>query len=138
MMEFPAFKARLVESPILAGKVFPIVRVTGGEPVRTNYVVAKSSPPDEIDDARYSSVQAFDAARRFTFDVRVVAVSDDGLDTLGNAVLRQALGHRLVVDGRRCDPISLVPGVEEGDGYDRVAALFYRDFSFRFWSRRAV
>lgn len=134
--EFAAFKARLIESPTLAGKVYPIVRVTAGEPVRANYVVAKSSPPDQLGDARYGSVQSFDATRRFTFDVRVVTVNDDGLNTLGDEVLRQLVGHRLGVEGRKCDPINLVGGVEEGDGYDRVASLFYRDFSFRFISRR--
>lgn len=134
--EFAAFKARLVESPILAGKVYPIVRVTAGEPVRANYVVAKSSKPDRLDDNRFTAVQQYESDRRFTFDVRVVAVDVDGLDVLGEAVLRQLVGHSLIVPGRACSPITFVEGVEEDDGYDRVSALFYRDFSLRFWSRR--
>lgn len=135
--EFEGFKARLEESPILNGKVHPIVRKTNGAPVRDNYVVAKSSKPDRLGDGRLTSVQKFESDRRFTYDVRVVATAADGLDVLGEAVLKQLLGHRLVVSGRSCDPISLVEDVEEGDGYDRNADLFYRDFSFRFWSRRA-
>lgn len=135
--EFAAFRARLEEHPILAGKVFPIVRKNGDEAVRANYVVAKSSKPDRLDDARFTAVSVFESDRRFTYDVRVVTTSDGALDTLGEPVLRQLVGHSLVVPGRRCDPIRLVEDVEEGDGYDRTADLFFRDFSFRFWSRRA-
>lgn len=136
--EFAAFKARLEESPVLAGKVFPVVRKNGDEPVRANYVVAKSSKPDRLDDDRFTVVPEFVSDRRFTYDVRVVTVDADGLDTLGEAALKQLVGHRLSVVGRRCDPIRLVEDVEEGDGYDRTADLFYRDFSFRFWSRRPL
>lgn len=134
--EFAAFKSRLEGSPILAGKVFPIVRKNGDEPVRTNYVVAKSSKPDRYDDDRLTAVNVFESDRRFTYDVRVVATSDDGLDVLGEAVVKQILGHTLTVSDRTCSPIILVPDVEEGDGYDRTADLYFRDFSFRFWSRR--
>lgn len=134
--EFAAFKARMEESPKLAGKVHPIVRVTNGQPVRANYVVAKSSPPDRLGDERWTLPQSFDSDRRYTFDVRVVTTDAGGLDTLGEAVLQQLVGHSLVVSGRNCYPISLVEGVEEGDGYDRTSDLYFRDFSFRFWSRR--
>ncbi len=135
--EFIAFKSRLELAPQLAGKVFPIVRITNGTPVRTNYVVAKSSKPDRLGDDRWTSVQRFESDRRYTFDVRVVATAADGLDVLGEAVMRQLLGHSLVVEGRACYPIQLVEDVEEGDGYDSTADLYYRDMSFRFWSRRA-
>lgn len=134
--EFAAFRARLEQHPILAGKVFPIVRKNGDEPVRANYVVAKSSKPDRYDDGRLTGVNVFESDRRFTYDVRVVTTSDVALDTLGEPVVQQLLGHTLSVAGRSCSPITLVPDVEEGDGYDRTADLFYRDFSFRFWSRR--
>ena len=134
--EFAAFKARLEDSPVLAGRVFPIVRKNGDEPVRTNYVVAKSSKPDRYDDDRLTAVNVFESDRRFTYDVRVVTTSDDGLDVLGEAVAKQLLGHTLNVSGRACSPIILVRDVEEGDGYDRTADLYFRDFSFRFWSRR--
>lgn len=136
--EFEAFKSRLEGSSILAGKVFPVVRKDDDGPVRANYVVARSSVPDRLDDLRHTAVPVFESSRRFTYDVRVVTVDADGLDTLGEAVLKQLVGHVLTVPGRRCDPVRLVEGVEEGDGYDRSADLFFRDFSFRFWSRRSV
>lgn len=135
--EFQAFKARMEESPKLAGKIFPIVRKNNDTPVRTNYVVAKSAKPDRLSDDRFMAVGEFDSDRRFTYDVRVVTVDADGLDTLGEEVVHMLTGHRLNIVGRRCDPIKLVEDVEEGDGYDRSADLYYRDFSFRFWSRRA-
>lgn len=135
-LEFAAFKARMEQAPQLAGKVHPIVRKTSGTPVRANYVVAKSSKPDRLGDDRLTAVQEFDSDRRFTFDVRVVATAADGLDVLGEAVMRQLLGHSLTVEGRACYPIQLVQDVEEGDGYDATADLFFRDYSFRFWSRR--
>ncbi|MEI3845320.1 MULTISPECIES: hypothetical protein [unclassified Microbacterium] len=134
--EFQAFKARMDAHPKLAGKIFPIVRKDDVGPVRANYVVAKSSKPDRLGDGRWTAVQRFESDRRFTYDVRVVAVDDTGLDVLGDAVLEQLVGHVLTVPGRRCFPIRLVEDVEEGDGYDRTADLFFRDFSFRFWSRR--
>lgn len=137
MGEFAALKARLAESPMLAGRVHPIVRVTGGGAVRANYVVAKSSPPDRFR-RTYTSPQSLDGPCRYTFDVRVVAVDDDGMMQLSREVVRLLLGYRLSVPGRDCDPLSIVEEVEEGDGYDRTANLFYRDFSFRFWSRRAA
>lgn len=136
--EFTAFKERMEASPILAGKIHPIVRKNEDGPIRTNYVVAKSSKPDRLDDNRFTAVSVFESDRRFTYDVRVVTTAADGLDVLGEAVLMQLAGHTLIVPGRRCDPIKLVEDVEEGDGYDRTADLFYRDFSFRFWSRRAA
>lgn len=135
-LEFAAFKARMEAHPKLAGKISAIVRKNEDGPVRTNYVVAKSSKPDRLDDARFTGVNVFESDRRFTYDVRVVGTSADALDTLGEAVLMQLAGHTLDVTGRACSPLVLVPDVEEGDGYDRTADLFYRDFSFRFWSRR--
>lgn len=135
--EFAAFKARLESSPILVGKVYPIVRKDADGPVRANYVVARSSKPDRVTDARFTSVDTFDSDRRYTYNVRVVAVDAGGLDVLGEAAARALLGTTLTVAGRSCSPVELVPDVEDGDGYDRTADLYYRDFSWRFWSRRA-
>jgi len=136
-LEFAAFKARLESSPVLAGKVYPVVRKDAEVPVRANYVVARSSKPDRWTDARFTGVDTFDADRRYTYNVRVVAVDAGGLDVLGEAAARVLLGFTLAVAGRTCSQLELVPDVEDGDGYDRTADLYYRDFSFRFWSRRA-
>lgn len=136
--EFAAFKARMEASPILAGKVHRTVRKDSTGTVRANYVVAKSSAPDRMTDARLTGVDSFDSDRRYTYDVRVVAVDGDGLDVLAEAALRQLVGHRLVVPGRSCTPIELVPNVEQADGHDRTTDLLFRDFSVRFWSNRTL
>lgn len=136
MSEWTQFRAQLETSPILAGRVHPVARIDNdGKPVRTNYVVAKSARPDKLTPGRFTAVQAPWSDRRYTFDVRVVTVDDGGLDTYTNALLSVLVGQRLEVPGRDCSPIRLVEEVEEGDGHDRTAQLFYRDFSFRFWSR---
>lgn len=134
--EFAAFEARLNAHPKLAGKGSRIVRKNGDDAVRDNYWVAKSSKPDRLDDNRLTGVNVFESDRRFTYDVRVVGTSADALDVLGEAVLSQAAGHTLTVPGRVCSPLVMVEDVEEGDGYDRTADLYYRDFSFRFCGGR--
>lgn len=134
--EFAAFKARMEEHPKLAGRISSIVRKNDDAPVRENYVVAKSSKPDRLDDNRLTGVNVFASDRRYTYDVRVVGTSAEALDSLGEPVLIQLVGYSLPVSGRSCSPIVMVEDVEEGDGYDRTSDLYYRDFSFRFWSRR--
>lgn len=136
--EFEAFKARLEASPVLAGKVSPIVRRDKNGIVRANYVVVVSSGPDEIDANRWTMVSTAFSDSRFTWDVRVVAVDADGLNRLTDAVLEQLVGAALLVDGRVCSPIIHVPNVERNDGFDQSVELFYRVMSFRFWSRPGV
>ena len=134
--EFAAFKARMEASTVLAGKVVPVARRDKDGLVRANYVVARTSAPDTIDAYRLTVVNTFASDRRFTWDVRAVAVDPDGLNVLTEAVLGQLVGHRLMVSGRECSPIVLVPNVEGDDGYDSSADLFFRGMSLRFWSRR--
>ncbi|MBS1674641.1 MAG: hypothetical protein JSS74_11845 [Actinobacteria bacterium] len=136
-LEFAAFKALMAEDPTLADKIVTTVRRdSSGATVRDNYVVAKSGAPDRIDDARKSMVNTFDADRRYTWVVRVVATSDAGVDMIGTALMRQVVGKTLSVSGRSCTAIELVPDIDRPDGYDRAADLLYRDFTFRFWSNR--
>lgn len=135
--EWASFKARMEGSTVIAGRVHPIVRKTSsGEPVRTNYVIAKSAPPDRLDDGRLAGSQQFESDHRFTYDVRIVVTAADALDLFAEAIFKRMLGHKLIVPGRRCTPIELVQNIEEGDGYDQVSDLYFRDMSFRFWSRR--
>lgn len=134
--EWASFRARMEGSSTLAGKVHAIVRKDDDGAVRDNYAVAKSSPPDRLGDGRMAGVQHRGSDQRYTYDVRIVTTSAKALDEWGEALLGQMLGHRLAVPGRRCTPIELVENIEEGDGYDLDSELFFRDFSFRFWSRR--
>lgn len=134
---FSAFRSRLEAHPALAGKVETAVRITNGTPVRANYAVAFPGAPDKLGDDRYRAIQQRDSDAVYTNDVRLVATSADGVLTLADAALDQMIGHSLAVEGRRCDPIRLVEGVEEGRvEYDRQSNLYYLDLSFRYRSRR--
>lgn len=134
---FAAFRALLVAVSILANKTFSNVRITNGQPVRANYIVLFPDGPADLDDNRYTGVQARESRSRWRFDVRVVAVDADGLMLLADAAM-SVIGQIPVIEGRTCDRVSLVPGVEEGKGrYDSVTDLHYLDLSFQFWSRRA-
>ena len=133
---FAAFKALLVAVSILANKTFSNVRITNGQPVRANYVVLFPDGPADLDDNRYAGVQERESRSKWRFDVRIVAVDADGLLLLADAVM-SVIGQVPVVEGRACDRVSLVPGVEDGKGqYDSVTDLHYLDLSFEFWSRR--
>lgn len=133
---FNAFKALLVAVSILANKVYSNVRVTNGAPVRSNYVVLFPDGPADFQ-LRFTEKQNLGARIRWRYDVRVVAVDADGLLMLADAVM-SLIGVVPVVEGRTCEPVRLVPGVEEGKGrYDPVTDLHYLDLSFEFWSQPA-
>lgn len=133
---FNAFRALLLAVPMLANKVYSNVRVTAGQPVRANYLVHFPDGPAALSDDRFTARQSVDSRSRWRYDVRVVAVDADGLLLLADAVLT-LIGKVPTVDARRCEPVSLVPGVEEGKGrFDPVTDLHYLDLSFEFWSRR--
>lgn len=135
---FNGFRALLTTVPQLASRTYSNVRVTAGSPVRDNYVVLFPDAPADLGDNRYTSRQVRDSRSRWRYDVRVVAVDVDGLLVFADWVL-SVIGQTPVVAGRRCDAVSLVPGVEEGKGrHDPVTDLHYLDLSFEFWSRRAV
>lgn len=134
---FNAFKALLVAVPKLADKVYSNVRIVNGAPTRTNYVVLFPDGPADLSDDRFLAPQQVTSRSRWRYDVRVVAVDADGLLLLADAVLT-LIGKTPIVSGRVCDPVVLVPGVEEGKGrFDPVTDLHYLDMSFEFWSRRA-
>ena len=136
-LHFEAFKALLLAVAILANKVYANVRITNGSPVRANYVVLFPDAPADLDDNRYTAPQQVDSRSRWRYDVRVVAVDADGLMLLADAVM-SVIGKVPQVAGRKCERVTLVPGVEEGKGrYDTTTDLHYLDLSFQFWSGRA-
>lgn len=135
---FNAFKALLLLITILSNKVYTSVRLTNGTPVRANYIVLYPDAPADLDDNRFTAPQSVDSKAKYRYDVRVVAVDADGLLLLADAVM-SLIGKRPIVEGRKCDLIKLVPGVEEGKArYDSVTDLHYLDLSFEFTSRRAT
>lgn len=75
--EYSAFKARLEDSQMLAGKVFPVVRRDKNGVVRANYVTLATAGPDEIHTDSFSYVSSAESDSRYTWDVRVVATDYD-------------------------------------------------------------
>ena len=134
---FAAFRALLLAVAILVGKVYDNVRRVDGKPVRAHYIVLFPDAPAELDDNRFTARQRVDSRSKWRYDVRIVATTADGLLELADAVM-SLIGKIPNVTGRKCDPVSLVPGVEEGKGrFDPVTDLHYLDLSFEFVSRRA-
>lgn len=125
-----AVKARLAESPLLDGIIHAAVRRRGeGEFVRENYVVLWTTAPDGIEPVRYTQLGNGGARATYTFEVRVVAVDDDGCAQLAEAVIAQLAGHTLTVPGRSLHPTEFLEG---GDvEYEPKPDLFYCDLSFR-------
>lgn len=136
LAHFLAFKALLTAISVLSNKVYANVRTASGQPVRANYIVLFPDAPADLGDARLMARQSVDSRSRWRYDVRVVAVDADGLLGLADAVM-SVIGKVPQVTGRKAEPVSLVPGVEEGRGrFDSVSDLHYLDLSFEFWSRR--
>ncbi|MEV4777457.1 hypothetical protein [Microbacterium sp. LWH12-1.2] len=137
---YTAFKARL-DGGILAGKVHDGVRPKTALPVRDNYAVIKPKTPKR-DDNRYTGLNSVASKSLFRFDVRYVGTSLASVLQWQQAAQERLIpdgGIRLVVTGRKCDPIRLVDPVEEGDySYDKTTELFYVDDTFEFISRRAA
>ena len=115
-----------------------VARVTdSGEPVRANYVVAFPPRIPSLNDERYSVAQSALSTARFRFDVRPVGTTATTVLRFTDLILAATVGQRLVVDGRVCDSMRLVEGVEEGAAeYDRTARLYYQDFTIEVISRR--
>lgn len=133
---YNAVKAQLAGG-ILASRVYDVVRVNGSTPVRDNYVVLL---PESwrLDDERYTALQVVDSTAVYGFDVKSVATSVSGLLLYQDTVRARMLGTTLNVEGRTCDPIRLVPAVEEGRmQHDATANIFHLTETFEFTSRRA-
>lgn len=137
LAHFAAFRALLLAVAVLVGKVYDNVRRVDGKPVRSNYIVLFPDAPAELNDNRFTARQSADSRSKWRYDVRIVATTADGLLELADAVM-SLIGKIPNVTGRKCDPVSLVPGVEEGKGrFDPVTDLHYLDLSFEFWSQPA-
>ena len=138
LAHFLAFKALLMAVPKLADKVYANIRTkAGGDLVLANYVVLFADGPADLDDERYTARQSIDSRSRWRYDVRVVAVDAEGMLDNADDVM-SVIGKTPVVEGRKCEPVRLVPGVEEGKGrFDPLTGLHYVDLSFEFKSRRA-
>ncbi|GAA4762619.1 hypothetical protein [Microbacterium gilvum] len=129
-----ALRAVLEAVALLAGKLHTAVRTTtDGVLVRENYLVVTPTMP-AVRANRHTARQRIDGRSRWRFDVRVVAVTSDGVLLLTDAV-RSAVGAVPVVAGRACTAITVVDPVEDGRViHDRTSDLYYLDLTLEFWS----
>lgn len=87
-----------------------------GTIVRASYVVAWDTGPDSLDDERLAATQQVDSRGDYRFVTKSVGVTPFAARAVHDAVAARVTGQRLVVSGRRCEPIRLDPG---NDGVQR-------------------
>jgi hypothetical protein len=129
-------KARIESHPQLADIVFDAVLYDGDGQLRTDpYVILYPALPDEVAANRYTAVADPEATGTFVFDVRTVGPSAALCGRLTDKVLAQMLGHRLVVEGRRCDPMTLESSRPVMADSKVKPPLYYADFAVELINR---
>lgn len=135
MSEFDAVRSLLEDAPMLSGRVRDTAVTDKGEVVRDNYVVLFGAGPDALDDGRYGSIPRPESDAEFEFPGRAVGTDPEAVRLILHAV-RQVVGKKPLVAGRRCDPV--VVDFESVKVDNSVSPpLYFSDFWVRFWSRRA-
>jgi hypothetical protein len=137
--EFDAVKVWLQSFPPLSEpeKVSDTVRRTAdGKYVADTYCVLFGGAPDELDDNRFTGMQAPESNAEYVHTVRCVSTSAGGCRNLVSLVTNHMVGHRPVVEGRTTDPLRLTfaRDVEPDDSIR--PALFFADLEFTWTSRR--
>ncbi len=134
MSEFDAVRLLLTGVPALSGRVRDTAVTDDGKAVRGNYVVLFGAGPDGLDDARYGSIPRPDSDAEFDLPGRAVGTDPEAVRLILHAV-RQIVGKKPVVAGRKCDPV--VVDFEHVQVDNSVSPpLFFSDFWVKFWSRR--
>lgn len=135
MSEFDAVRALLEGAPMLSGRVRDTAVADDGKAVRGEYVVLFGAGPGELDDSRYGSIPRPESDAEYEFPGRAVGTDPEAVRLILGAV-RQVVGRKPIVAGRRCDPV--VVDFESVKVDNSVSPpLYFSDFWVRFWSRRA-
>lgn len=134
---YTALKARIESGTGLSGKVFDAARVTNdGELIRDLYLILFPSAPDDVEAGRYMAVADWDSMTAvFDYRLRFVGRSLDEVHLLMDRALPLLTGHRVVVAGRRNDPIKPRAIGEVRPDYAVRPPLFTGDVGLRFISR---
>lgn len=133
---YSAMKACIESRPALAGKVFAAARLNPqGGLVRETYVILFPTAPD-LDDDRFTAVQAEGSTATFEFDVKAVAPTADGVMHVMDHLTAALVGASLDVAGRRCDPVVLTSSDPVAPDDDSSPPMFYADLEFTVVSRR--
>jgi hypothetical protein len=92
---------------------------------RGSYVVAWDVGPDSLDDERLTARQRVDSAGAYRYVTKSVGVTPFAAREVHDAVARLVTGHRLAIDGRRCDPARFDPGNDQSQPDTSVSPPLY-------------
>jgi hypothetical protein len=129
---FLAVKNRLLEDAALASKgVYDSALVdANGSPVLETYTILFGGAPDSLGDDRLTGVAVAGSDASYTYMVRSVSPSADGVRSAMSKVLTQLVGFTPAIGGRRCSPI-LFDFASEVRADNAVSPpLFYVDSDF--------
>jgi hypothetical protein len=129
---FAAIKNRLLADPALADRgVYDSALIdSSGTPVLGTYTILFGGPPDVLDSGRLTGVQTMAADATYTYTVRCVSVTADGVRAAMGKVLNQLVGYTPTIAGRRCTPIVFDFAADVRADNAVTPPLFYSDTDF--------
>jgi hypothetical protein len=108
IQHYDALTSRLELAPVLAGAVHDSARTNDeGGLVRANYLIAYVPAPEAIVSGRFTAIATYDSELSFIVDLKAVGTSARMAGAVFDAALGQLVGHRLIVPGRDCTPITV-------------------------------
>lgn len=135
MTEFDAVKALLESDSQLAGRVRDTAVEDDGKAVRGTYLVLFGAGPESLDDDRLGEIPRPESDAAYSFPLRAVSGDPEGVRLLLGRV-RSFVGRKPVLDGRRCDPVTVVFEAVKVDN-SVSPPLYFSDMWVEFTSRRA-
>lgn len=134
---FAALKARLEADGDLAGVVHDTVRLdSNGGLIRSEYVILYRSSP-RIDSDRLAAVAGPSSTLTFDVEVRAVGRTSAKCGAVMDRILTQFAGHRLVVAGRSCSPMTIQDTGRVVADTSVKEFLYFANLAFEFVSEPA-
>jgi hypothetical protein len=131
-LHFAAVKSRLLEDAALADKgVYDSALVdSSGVPILGTYSILFGGAAESLESGRLTGVQSVDSDASYSYTVRCVSVSPDGVRAATTKVLTQLVGFAPTVEGRNCSPIVFDFGADVRVDNSVNPPLFYADSDF--------
>lgn len=136
---FDAVFARLVADPALAPRMFDstVPKNDDGTPRQDQYAILYGGGPDVLDSNRFTASQAANSDAEFTYRVRSVSTTPNGVRSVSSHVLTQLAGFVPVITGRACGPMRLTRASEVEEDTNVKPSLWFSDDEYGLTSRRA-
>lgn len=137
---YQAVKARLhADSALSAKGIYDAVRVdpTQGLPVQATYIVLFGGAADVLDDGRLSAPQLANSDAEYTYTVRAISTTVDGVMAVMTKVHTQLVGCIPIVAGRNCSPMSLDFSSDVRPDNSVNPPMYFMDCEFILKSSRA-